>query len=303
VRQMPRRSLVLVAIVASLALSACAGGVAESGPAAEVDGIAIDREPIAEDVRLLLEADPTLDTGEATRRLLNIAIQDVILQGLLEERGITITEEDIAATNEQILASIASEEELDGVLQELQFTRAFYDRVLVPFETRLSRMAEVVGQDLVIEQREARHILVETLEEAEAIVAEIADGADFAELAAERSSDPGSAANGGLLGARERGAFVPEFEEAVWAAELSTVLAPVETQFGFHVIEVVSATSVTGADLPIDQLRSRVVPDIEALIRERLATAVVSIAPGLGVWDAAAAQVVVETPVGSGPSN
>lgn len=301
----PRRAAVvrlLAASLAALALAGCAGsgGLTEGGPAAEVDGVAIERGPIAEDVRLLVEADPTLDQAEVTRRLLNIAIQSVALDQLLAERGVTVTEEDIAATGEDILATVAGEEELDAVLLELSFTRGFYERVLLPFETKLSRMAEVVGQDLEIEQREARHILVATREEAEAIVAELAAGADFAELASERSSDPGSAANGGLLGARERGAYVQEFEDAVWSAELNTVLDPVETQFGFHVIEVVSATTVRGADLPVDELRSRVVPDIEGLIRERLGTSVVTVAAGLGVWDPNAGQVVAEPAVGSG---
>lgn len=84
------------------------------------------------------------------------------------------------------------------------------------------------------------HILVETEEEAEAIVVELDDGADFATLAVERSIDPGSGANGGFLvctSAQEIGTqFVPEFAAAAVEAAPGVPTEPVETDFGFHII-------------------------------------------------------------------
>jgi peptidyl-prolyl cis-trans isomerase C len=81
----------------------------------------------------------------------------------------------------------------------------------------------------------ASHILVETEEEALALIDELADGADFAELAAERSIGP-SGPNGGQLGWFTAGMMVPEFETVVFELEPGEVSVPVQTQFGWHVI-------------------------------------------------------------------
>jgi peptidyl-prolyl cis-trans isomerase C len=84
----------------------------------------------------------------------------------------------------------------------------------------------------------AAHILVATEAEAQAIVTELADGADFAAIARERSQDPGSGQNGGDLGWFGEGMMVAPFEAAVVALEPGAVSAPVETDFGWHVIRL-----------------------------------------------------------------
>lgn len=81
----------------------------------------------------------------------------------------------------------------------------------------------------------ASHILVETEEEALALVTELEGGADFAQLAREKSTGP-SGPNGGQLGWFGPGMMVPAFEEAVADMEVGAVSAPVQTQFGWHVI-------------------------------------------------------------------
>ncbi|MEM8540820.1 MAG: peptidylprolyl isomerase [Pseudomonadota bacterium] len=82
----------------------------------------------------------------------------------------------------------------------------------------------------------ASHILVETEEEAKAIIEALDGGADFAELAKEKSTGP-SGPNGGDLGYFTKGRMVPEFETAVFALDVgSYTKEPVKTQFGYHVI-------------------------------------------------------------------
>lgn len=81
----------------------------------------------------------------------------------------------------------------------------------------------------------ASHILVETEEEAQALVESLRGGADFAETARETSTGP-SGPNGGNLGWFGLGMMVPPFEEAVVALEVGAISDPVETQFGWHVI-------------------------------------------------------------------
>lgn len=90
------------------------------------------------------------------------------------------------------------------------------------------------------ERRCTRHILFGPDEEEEAgeVKEELDDGGDFEELARENSQDPGSAENGGDLGCNPEGGFVPEFDEAASDAEEGEIVGPVETEFGFHVIEV-----------------------------------------------------------------
>ena len=85
----------------------------------------------------------------------------------------------------------------------------------------------------------ARHILVSTEEECETLKKQIEDGADFAEIAKEHSSCP-SGRKGGDLGSFGPGQMVQEFDEVVFSGELNTVLGPVKTQFGYHLLEVTS---------------------------------------------------------------
>lgn len=81
----------------------------------------------------------------------------------------------------------------------------------------------------------ASHILVETEGEAKALVASLNNGADFAELAKEKSTGP-SGPNGGELGWFGLGMMVAPFESAVLSMEIGDISAPVQTQFGWHVL-------------------------------------------------------------------
>ena len=85
------------------------------------------------------------------------------------------------------------------------------------------------------EEYNASHILVETEEDAATIVEDLNGGADFAEVAREKSTGP-SGPNGGQLGWFGAGMMVPEFQAAVEKLEVGAISAPVQTQFGWHVI-------------------------------------------------------------------
>ncbi|ABD86100.1 peptidylprolyl isomerase [Rhodopseudomonas palustris] len=83
----------------------------------------------------------------------------------------------------------------------------------------------------------ARHILVETEDEAKAIEDELKKGADFAELAKKKSKDPG-ASDGGDLGFFTKDQMVPEFSSVAFALEPGKISDPVKSQFGWHIIKV-----------------------------------------------------------------
>lgn len=85
----------------------------------------------------------------------------------------------------------------------------------------------------------ARHILVETEQQCNDLKQQIENGADFADLARQHSKCP-SGSNGGELGSFGPGEMVPEFDRVVFSADLNTVQGPVQTQFGYHLLEVTS---------------------------------------------------------------
>lgn len=101
-----------------------------------------------------------------------------------------------------------------------------------------SRYQEEAG-NLPKEQISASHILVADEAKAQDLIAQLGGGADFAALALENSTDPGSAANGGALGFFSPGQMVPEFEQAATALEIGKItVAPVKSEFGWHVIRL-----------------------------------------------------------------
>jgi peptidyl-prolyl cis-trans isomerase C len=84
----------------------------------------------------------------------------------------------------------------------------------------------------------ARHILVETEDEAKAIEAQLKNGADFATLAKAKSKDPGGASDGGDLGFFTKDQMVPEFSAVAFSLEPGKISDPVKSQFGWHIIKV-----------------------------------------------------------------
>lgn len=87
------------------------------------------------------------------------------------------------------------------------------------------------------EQIHARHILLASEEDALAVIAEIEGGAAFEDVAREKSTGP-TGPNGGDLGFFSRGQMVPDFEAAAFALGVGEVSAPVQTDFGWHVIKI-----------------------------------------------------------------
>lgn len=121
---------------------------------------------------------------------------------------------------------------------------------------------------------DASHILVDTQEEAIALVAELEAGADFAELARQKSTGP-SGPNGGALGWFGPGMMVAPFEAAVVALDVGEISQPVETQFGWHVVKLNDKRNKAAPTL--EQVRPQLTNDlqraaIEALLADETAT-------------------------------
>ncbi len=160
---------------------------------------------------------------------------DVLFTGILDQ-----------IIQQTILADQLGDDAPDRVRLALENER----RALMAAEHMDSVLADAVTEDAVAaaydktyagaapeKEFDASHILVETEDEAKALVTELEGGADFAELAKEKSTGP-SNVRGGALGWFGKGQMVPEFETAVAEMEVGAISVPIKTQFGWHVIKL-----------------------------------------------------------------
>jgi parvulin-like peptidyl-prolyl isomerase len=188
------------------------------------------------------ELDVTVTDEEVQKRLDELKDQyfdgdDEAYQAELAKTG--QTEEQVLATlrtrllAEKIFKEITSEVEVTD-----QDVQAYYEENKAQFEQPASR--------------EVRHVLVKTKAKADQIHQQLENGADFARLARQFSTDESSAKQGGNFTA-QKGATVPPFDKAAFELETGELSQPVKTQFGWHVIEatddVVPASTTPLADV------------------------------------------------------
>ncbi|KZB71185.1 MULTISPECIES: peptidylprolyl isomerase [Thalassospira] len=201
----------------------------------------------------MLKAD--LLTREINQRLLMNAGSEA---GLADDEEV---KEQIAALERRLIAETYLDRALNDAITE--------DAINAKYE-------EFIATNEPEPQVHARHILLESEEDAKAVIAELDDGADFVELAKEKSTGP-SGPNGGDLGFFNRADMVAPFAEAAFAMEAGTYSSePVQTQFGWHVIKVEEKKE--GAQPSLDEVRQQLVAEISrdafnALVEDLRATA------------------------------
>jgi peptidyl-prolyl cis-trans isomerase C len=128
-------------------------------------------------------------------------------------------------------------------------------------DAAMRKVYEDATKQMTAEQEvHARHILVESEDEAKKILADLRKGGDFAAIAKEKSKDPG-ASEGGDLGFFTKDQMVPEFAETAFKLEKGQLSEPVKTQFGWHIIRV-------------EDKRSKPVPEFEK-VKDQIETYVV----------------------------
>ena len=170
-------------------------------------------------------------------------LQQVVLEKILNDKY-KVTDEEIQAefdaVAEQYGDQFASALESSGLTEETfrQNIRFNLLQQKAKDEVEISDKEIQAYYDQAKYELNARHILVETEEEAKAIIEELKNGADFAQVAKEKSVDTTSGAEGGELGWFTVGMMVPEFSDAAYALELKTVSEPVKSDYGYHIIEV-----------------------------------------------------------------
>ncbi|MEN8113197.1 MAG: peptidylprolyl isomerase [Actinomycetota bacterium] len=144
--------------------------------------------------------------------------------------------------------------------------------------------AEIDARPMEYAEVCASHILVETEAGAVAVIERLDAGEEFAAVAQEVSTDPGSGAAGGSLGCTSPSDYVPEFAEATMTTPVGEVTEPVESQFGFHVIVVEDRTIAT-ADEVLFLMEERVVFEaVNDWLYEAVTIADVTVEEEYGTW-------------------
>ncbi len=189
----------------------------------------------------------------------------------------------IAYLTDVILVSQAAEKKNLGDTAEFKRRQTFLRNKLLMGALLQQRSKEVATEEEMRkvydeamkqasseEEVRARHILVETEDEAKAIVEQLKGGADFAALAKEKSKDPGSAQNGGDLDFMGKSELVPEFAEVAFKMYPGQTSNPVKTQFGWHIIKLEEKRNRQPP--AFEQLKDR----IEAFVMRKAQTELVS---------------------------
>jgi len=245
-------AILLVALIV-VSIKAFSGGAGMSDEVGSVNGVKISKGDLY---------DTLIKGGNGESAVEGLITYELVNQEA-QKKGITVTDADLNRELDVIKKSMGSEEAFQQALVQYKMTEDdLHADLLEQAQLRklLSSQISITDEDIknyydqnkasfsTEEQVRASHILVETKEEADAIVKQLKEGADFAALAKEKSLDTGSAANGGDLDFFGKGAMVPEFEEAAFALKVGDVSEPVKSDYGYHIIKVtdhVEASSPT----------------------------------------------------------
>jgi len=311
--------LLAVGLVAVLLLSACGAG---RPPAAVVDGERITDAQVASDVKLFtfVASLSRAACGQAVqgetpesacaRFTLSNLIQEDLVRQYAGANGIAVPGGDVAAAIGQLQTSLGGADKLESMLKQSGLTtedlRALAGRILLFREVQRSLAEDEVSDAQLRQSYEANraqytmvhvaHILLKTRAEADRIEERVT-AENFADLAKRYSTDPGSARSGGDLGTVPEPQFStgydPTFVQATLALRPGEISRPVHTQFGWHVIRLISL-DVT----PFDQVRQQLLDQasgqvFDRWLRDRLSSAEISVNPKYGRFDPATGQVVV----------
>ena len=227
-----KRILMALIFTAALAAFAPAALAQSETVVAEFDGGKIT----AEEINLFLNTiNPQylsqLSNPQMKEMLVSQIVESAVLANLARSIGVD-KDPEVAATIEfqtnSILASRYFDKEIKPQREAVQVSDA-----------ELKKHYDDHNADYLKNEVKARHILVDTEDEAKALYKQLTAAPDtFAAVAKEKSKDKGSAENGGDLGWFSRGRMVPAFEEAAFKTPKGTISEPIKTQFGWHIIMV-----------------------------------------------------------------
>lgn len=206
-------------------------------------------------------------------------LEALILEKMLglemEANSVEIKDAEINEEYAKMIESYGGEEEFNKAMEYYNFTDDSIKKNIklnLGIEKLLGPDIEVTDDEILSNFTEnkssfdtsdkvnANHILVKDEATALEVVEKLDKGDNFSDLASEYSQDASNASNGGALGFFERGQMVPEFEEAAFGMQAGEISDPIKTDFGFHIIQVVSLEKGTQAKLEdvSDQIKDKI---------------------------------------------
>jgi len=177
--------------------------------------------------------------AQARRQVLEQMIDQELIRQAAAAMGVSISESQLESSLQEIIDESGGQDRFDQSLQAMGNTYDDFRQMLL--DQLLSEGvygAVTASISSTAEQVHARHILVATRERAEEVLARLQAGEDFSYLAREYSEDISSRETGGDVGFFPRGIMPPEVEEVAFTAQVGEVSGVIESQFGFHIIQV-----------------------------------------------------------------
>jgi len=194
--------------------------------------------------------------AQMRRQVLDSMIEQVLIEQAAAQEGVTISEEELEAVIQQSIEEGGGQASFEEWLRTSDLTYEEFQEKLRFQLLALAIFERITGSvPTTAEQVHARHILVQTEEEAQTILTRLQAGEDFATLARERSQDENTKEAGGDLGFFHRGQLIsPELEEAAFALQPGQISGVVQSQFGYHIVQVLE--KAPDRPLPPDLLNS-----------------------------------------------
>lgn len=229
-------------LVIALFAATLAAPVFAAAPMAKVNGVAIPAER-AEVMIAEQKAQGTPDSAELKDAVREELIRREVLSQQATSKGLNKSSE-VQAQMELARQAILIRAYLQDFVKNNPVTDA---EIQAEYDTIKSRMSD--------KEYKARHVLVETEEQAKALIARLQSGEDFAEIAKE-SRDPGSKDRGGDLGWSNPSMFVQPFSEAMVKLQKGKyTAAPVKSDFGWHIIQLDDVRDTEAP--PLDEVKQQ----------------------------------------------
>lgn len=287
VKRLPLLSAVFVAL--AVLLSACS---AAQATAVTINGDRVSRKSVDDEMiqirdnkryRDAINLPDVEGTGkkdtfktEFAAQVVTLRIYYALVHQELEKRHIEVTDADLKAARAEVENQVSNDPKTGQPTKGLGkkvidgFSSDYQD-VLIRRQAEVAKLQEVLSKTDVSDEALqkyydehkaefsevcAKHVLVDTKEAADKIAADLRGGADFAAIAEAQSKDPSAKQNKGDLGCAAPTSYVEAFAKATETQPVGAIGDPVQTNFGWHVIQVYKRTEKTFADVK-DQIRQQ----------------------------------------------